>query len=232
MRDECIYVVTADQVRSRLGSDRVPEALDALAAIDLTVILPFERTVGDEVQALLASPSDVLNSVLALVRLGGWRIGIGVGEVETPLPASTREARGAAYVAAREAIGRADSTPARLAVEMSAGLGDEQVEAGMDAETVLWLVAGIVEGRSAAAWEALDLDRDGLTQAEIGRRLGISQSAVSRRLAGARQMEVRRGLDLATRLLGTAAREDVSGMRETGADSTRLRARRGKGESG
>ncbi|MBI4899293.1 MAG: hypothetical protein HY829_02315, partial [Actinobacteria bacterium] len=86
------FVVIADQVDSRTTSDRVPAALSVLSPV--AQVLPYERTAGDEVQGLVGTGRAVVQSVVALTRLDGWRLGIGVGPVEEPLPESTRAARG------------------------------------------------------------------------------------------------------------------------------------------
>ena len=113
-----MFVMTIDQNRSSTGGDRVPELLRTLEAIGrasaaaqgtaeaTSWALPPERTVGDEVQAITAHPPTLIASVRAALRLGGWQIGVGIGEVAagTTELASTREARGAAFIAAREAV--------------------------------------------------------------------------------------------------------------------------------
>ncbi|MCW2701062.1 MAG: uncharacterized protein JWQ45_2597, partial [Blastococcus sp.] len=79
-------------------------------------LLAFERTAGDEFQGVLAEADDVVDTVLELVRLGGWSIGVGAGPVQTPLPASTRAGAGPAFLSARRAVDAAKQRPARLAV--------------------------------------------------------------------------------------------------------------------
>src|SRR5262245_55945206 len=96
-----MFVLTVDQRHSRRSPDRVPAALAALAR-DHHPVRAFERTVGDEFQGVLDDPAEVVSVVLALVRDGDWYVGIGAGCVEEPMPASTREARGPAFVMARE----------------------------------------------------------------------------------------------------------------------------------
>lgn len=206
------YVILADQVSSRGGADGVPAALARLGpALGDRLVLPFERTAGDEIQGLCGDPAEVVDAVCELTRLGGWRIGIGVGGVETPLPASTREARGEAYVAARKAIGNARSSPTQLALLEADGTvgGDDyggRVDA-TDAETALWLLRGVLQQRSQEGWELMDLLDQGLTGAEAATTLGISPSAVSQRLSRARRAEATRGAALATRLLARLAEE-------------------------
>ncbi|MEN0070480.1 MAG: hypothetical protein AAGC63_05665 [Propionicimonas sp.] len=209
--DAFMFVVLADQVSSRAGSDRVPTALDLLtSSVGDRAALPFERTAGDELQGLTPAPDAVVDAVAQLTRLGGWRIGIGAGEVETPLPESTRAARGGAYLAAREAIGAARSSPTGLglavaggdpAVIVTAGGYGEDVVAIADAETALWLLRGVLERRSQEGWELVDLLDRGLTNTQAAGRLGISPSAVSQRLARTHRTEAARAAALAGGLL-------------------------------
>ncbi|MGV8849762.1 MAG: transposase [Propionibacteriaceae bacterium] len=194
------FVLLADQVDSRTESDRVPSALDALVHVGM--LLPYERTAGDEIQGLAATGSAVVASIVAMARLDGWRIGIGVGTVDEPLPTSTRAARGDAYLAARTAISAARRSP----VELSLAPGDGVRAGGYgdyveDAETALWLLRGTLARRSAEGWELMDLLDAGLTNTQAAAALGISPSAVSQRLARAARTEGVRGARLATRLL-------------------------------
>lgn len=194
------FVLLADQVDSRTESDRVPSALDALLHVGM--LLPYERTAGDEIQGLAATGSAVVASIVALTRLDGWRIGIGVGTVDEPLPTSTRAARGDAYLAARTAISAARRSPVELSLtpgdSVRAGGYGDYVE---DAETALWLLRGTLARRSAEGWELMDLLDAGLTNAQAAVSLGVSPSAVSQRLARAARTEGVRGARLATRLL-------------------------------
>ncbi|MFF3037497.1 hypothetical protein [Arthrobacter citreus] len=99
-----MFVLTIDQKDSRNTSDRVPGLIELLGSEELE--LPFERTVGDEVQGVASSPSVAVNAALLAIRQGGWSVGIGVGTVGLPLPASSREAGGEAFIAARAAAER------------------------------------------------------------------------------------------------------------------------------
>ena len=197
--DAFTFAVVADQVGSRAGADRVPAALASLEPLE--GLLGFERTAGDEIQGLLKDPADVVEAVIALSRLGGWRIGIGAGPVDTPLPASTRAARGAAYLAARSAVAAARTSPVQLALRLSAVGPAHYVELAEDAETALWLLRSVLARRSQEGWELMDLLDQGLTNARAAEHLGISPSAVSQRLARSARVEARRGAALATRLL-------------------------------
>lgn len=198
------FVLTADQVKSRSGQDRVPEALDALAGVAL--VLPFERTAGDEIQGLADDPLSVVTAVVRLTRLEDWRIGIGAGAVDDPLPESTRAARGPAYLAARAAIAEARHAPTSLALGLAPGVGGdgygELDELARDAESALWLLRSVLGRRSPEGWELMDLLDQGLTNARAAAALGVSPSAVSQRLNRAARQEERRGVELAARLLG------------------------------
>ncbi len=197
------FALISDQVASRDGADLVPDALAAL--VDVSAVLPFERAAGDEIQALLLDPTSLVGAISQLTRLSGWRIGVGVGTVETPLPASTRAARGPAYLAAREAIGAARRQPTAFALRLdrsvSATRYRELDAAVKDAETAIWLWRSTLSRRSQEGWELMDLLDAGLTNAEAAKALGISPSAVSQRLAAAAREEGRRGAALSARLL-------------------------------
>ncbi|MFC6694532.1 transposase [Nocardioides daphniae] len=182
-------VLTVDQRGSRRSSDAVPAALALLE--DLRVLRSWERTAGDEMQGILDSPAAVTAAVARLVRDGRWHVGIGIGDVESPLPDSTRAGRGEAYVAARTAVGAARTAPHHLRVEGDSGWCRHL-------ESALWLWAGVLERRSAKGWEVVDLLADGGTYERVGAALGISQSAVSQRAAAAGLIEAERAAELAT----------------------------------
>ena len=189
-------VLTLDQRGSRDRRDEVPDLLAVLSsALPSGVALAFERTVGDEVQGVLTTADAAVEAVARTLRLGRWNVGIGLGEVEEPLPASTREGRGTAYLRAREAVTRAKSAPHRLTV-----VGGPE-DAGTEAlETVLGLWAGLLERRSERGWEVHDLMAEGLSHAEAAARLGISPSAVSQRAQAAGLVDEQRARALAARL--------------------------------
>lgn len=191
-------VLTLDQRSSRSRTDEVPALLARLADLPSGPVLAFERTVGDEVQGVLTDAGGAVEAVARVLRPGGWNVGIGVGEVAEPLPSSTREGRGTAYLRAREAVTRAKSAPHRLTVVGEPR--DPDVEA---LETVLGLWAGLLERRSDRGWEVHDLLNDGLTHAEAAHRLGISASAVSQRAQAAGLVDEARARVLAGRLWAT-----------------------------
>jgi len=193
-----MYVLTVDQRGSRRDIDRVAPLLADLAQSSL--LRPFERTAGDEVQAVADNPTIVVDVALDLVRRGHWSVGIGIGTVEQPLPSQTRAGRGPAFEAAREAVERAKKAPAAVAVEAA------DLDAALDADTALSLVALLVARRSPQGQAAVDFMNRGLTQAEAATELGISKQAVSQRLSAAGWQSEVAGRRLAARLLRRADR--------------------------
>lgn len=184
-------VLTVDQRGSRGGPDLIPEALAALA--DVPTRLPFERTVGDELQGVLDDGAALATALEVLLRADAWNIGVGVGPVEEPLPDHARAGRGPAYLHARTAVTSAKSSPWHTRV-----VGED---AGARAlETTVWLWAAVLARRTARGWEVADLAAEGLSYAEVGARLSISQSAVSQRAQAAGIVESRRARELVAHL--------------------------------
>jgi hypothetical protein len=197
-----MLVLTVDQRRSRDSTDQVERLLGWLDRRRLPTVRRFERTAGDEVQGVLDAPAAAVGLVLDLVRQDRWSIGLGIGRVDEPLPASTRAGSGPAFVLARDAVTRAKSRPTGLAVSGSA------VPAAAHAQTALDLVATIVARRSDRGWEAVDLAVEGLSQVQVARRLDITKQAVSQRLQAADWHLEGPGRELAAHLVAVA---DASG---------------------
>lgn len=191
-------ILTVDQRGSQSSPDLVSDAATTYSA---GAALPFDRTAGDEMQALYTDPAAVIDTVGRLLREDAWHTGLGIGEVETPLPDHARAGRGPAYVRARDAVTRAKISPAHLAVG-GPGYRARQVE------TVLWLWAGVLTRRTAKGWEVADLVASGFTHQQVGERLGITQSAVSQRGRAAGLVEADRARTLATELLAELLAED------------------------
>lgn len=191
-------VLTLDQRGSRRSpDDRVPGLLARLAAVPS--LRGFARTAGDEVQGVLDEPDALVTTLELLLRDGGWHIGVGVGEVSLPLPDDVRAGRGEAFVRAREAVGRAKSSPGHLRVVGPEGYAADHLEG------VAWLWAALLARRTDRGWEVADLVDAGSTYDDAAARLGISPSAVSQRAQAAGLAEAARARrlvrDLATRLL-------------------------------
>lgn len=195
-----VAVLTIDQRGSRRDADRVPATLAALAPI--ASLRGFERTAGDEFQGVVDDPAALPRLVELLLREDVWSIGIGFGPVEEPLPDHARAGSGAAYLHARRAVTSAKSAPWHLRVE-----GDDPGTRSL--ETVLWLWAAVLSRRTDRGWEVADLVDQQLSYEEAGRRLGITQSAVSQRAQSAGIVEGRRARELATVLTAVLLHKEM-----------------------
>ena len=204
-----MLVLTIDQQGSRRVGDRVDELLDAVwahlaRAPGRRLVRPFERTVGDEVQAVLDDADLAVDLALTVLRRGGWSVGVGAGPVDEPLPPSSRAGAGEAFVLARAAVERAKTRPGAVALAVAG----RDPEAARDAEAVLTLVGAVATRRTAAGWEVIDALHDagvGARQEDVAERLGITQQAVSQRLRTALWAEELAARPLAARLLLAAA---------------------------
>ena len=186
-----VVVLTVDQRGSRSGTDLVPDALAALDGVPTRAA--FERTVGDELQGVLDDGAALATALEALLRADSWNIGVGIGPVEEPLPDHSRAGRGTAYLHARTAVTAAKSSPWHTRV-----VGD--TPGARAVETTVWLWAAVLGRRTSRGWEVADLVAQGLSYAEVGDRLAISQSAVSQRAQAAGIVESRRARELVAHL--------------------------------
>jgi hypothetical protein len=176
-----MFVLTLDQRGSTGTSDRVPALLAQLAA-GPRAVLPFERTAGDEIQGLFSSASAALEAVSLVLRAGGFAVGLGVGDVETPLPSSTREARGPAYTAARSAVEQAkgrEGVPFAVVAHGPKGTRDADPQ-GDALDAVAWPWAVLLSRRTPRQWDALDAVMAHETQKAAAESMGLSPQAVSR----------------------------------------------------
>ncbi|HHU39797.1 MAG TPA: hypothetical protein GXZ45_11025 [Propionibacterium sp.] len=190
-----MFALTIDQHRSRRGEDRVPGLLDAL--VDVATALPFERTVGDEVQGLLTDPAAVLEALLVALRDGHWSVGLGIGPVETPLPASVRAARGPALLDARAAVERAKTSGD---VRVAVGSASDPTGAA-DVEAVARLIGTLVGRRTDRQWTVIDAVDAAPTQRAAADALGVSPQNVSQALAASAIAAERAGYPVLVKLL-------------------------------
>ena len=221
-----MIVLTVDQRGSTYASDRVPEVLEELARLTSGrdgIVVPFERTVGDEVQAILAvgqaGAQVAVDLALHLLRDQGWSVGIGVGSVEGPLPAVSREARGFAFYRARDAVERAKTRGkgTSIAVEGpppgsgpagqgAVGRDATEPDRAAEVEALLRLLAAIRARRTPQGWEVADTlasleDKQG-RQRIVAQSLNVSEQAVSQRVRAALWQEEEAVRPVVVRLLG------------------------------
>ena len=183
-----MFVLTVDQRNSRRGTDRIEALLAWVTARDEAFVRQFERTAGDEVQGILSRPGDVVSLVLALVRQDAWSVGVGVGAVNEPLPASTRAGSGPAFNLARDAVTAAKSRRAawrcrRPPMPLRTAGADRPGPGGRAACT----------RRTDRGGEAAALARPGAQAARDRPAVGVTKQAVSQRLRAAEwHLEARR----------------------------------------
>lgn len=212
-----MIVITADQVDSRSTPDAAAGTLEQLNSDpSIHLLLPADRTAGDEIQMLAASGPDALAIILRLTRSRRWSVGCGIGAVREPLPASVRASSGDAFVAARAAVDRSKKRPTRFALESA----PDQVP-GTDAEAILDLLLVIRDRRSDEGWELYDLLQAGLTQADAAARLGITPQAASKRARAAELRAEEAVLDPLARLI---TRADTAISREVDNDGREVRS--------
>ena len=181
-----MFVITADQIDSRHDRDRASDMIAELVHRHAEAFtLPPDQTAGDEIQLLVGTAVDAFAVVLDLHRTGFWSVGVGVGPVRTPLPASTRQATGDAFIAARAAVTRAKRTEARFALDTAPAPAQPGTSTGAEVEALMTMLLLLRQRRSSEGWEAVDLLESGLAQTDIARTLGISTAAVSQRVKSA-----------------------------------------------
>ena len=177
-----MFAITADQIGSRASADLVDEQLAALDALGgASLILPADRTAGDEIQVATENPATALSLVLHLTRTEHWSVGLGIGDVRLPLPETTRAVTGSAFILARDAVAAAKKRSTRFALAVDPG----RLPDGDLLEPLIDLVLQLRDRRTAQGWQLHDLLRTGMTQAEAAGRLGITPQAVSLRAQSA-----------------------------------------------
>ncbi len=177
-----MFAITADQVGSRASADLVDEKLAALDALGgAKLVLPADRTAGDEIQVATEDPATALGMVLHLTRDGHWSVGLGIGDVRLPLPEATRAITGSAFILARDAVAVAKKKPTRFAIAVD----DGRLPDGLLLEPLIDLVLHLRDRRTPQGWQLHDLLRTGITQAEAAGRLGVTPQAVSLRAQSA-----------------------------------------------
>lgn len=197
-----MFVITADQVDSRHTSDAVDAALAQINGSSAkSLVLPAERTAGDEIQMLTADAAAALSIIIDLFRADHWSVGLGIGSVEMPLGSSTRASTGEAFYAARDAVEKAKSSQIRFAAEPGQRT-DAQLVA--DAEALIGILLLVLERRTEGGWQIHDLLAEGLSQAQAAERVGITPGAVSLRVRTAGLKLQDAAVSALTRMLAAA----------------------------
>ncbi|MDK2889496.1 MAG: hypothetical protein PWR21_127 [Methanoculleus sp.] len=190
-------VLTGDLVRSRdikdaYGDVCIRRLKDTLAEIGKDYTAPFSIFRGDSFQGVSSNPEEALKDavLLRLKLIAGFdrdnralrldaRIAVGIGTVR--------------YLPADGSAGEGDGEAFRLSgLELDAmkktGRGIIATTPWEDFNTTLSIFCDVldrmIDGYTKRQAEAVMLTLEGLTQKEIGDRVGTSQSAVSYRLRG------------------------------------------------
>tara|TARA_R110000868_G_scaffold6370_1_gene36378 strand:- start:69948 stop:70592 length:645 start_codon:yes stop_codon:yes gene_type:complete len=178
IKEQAMIVLTADQIDSRHQRDLAEPTLRRLdELIGTRLARPAERTAGDEIQLATTDADAALAALLALTRAEEWSVGIGIGTVRRPLPATTRAMSGSAFIHARDAVEAAKKRPTRFALR-----ADPDVEpAATELEPLLDLLLLLRARRTPEGWELAELLETGITQRAAAEQLGISPQAASLR---------------------------------------------------
>jgi hypothetical protein len=159
-------------------------------ALDARLILPFERTAGDELQGVVLDADGVVEVVHWAARVNSGYIGIGAGDAT--LGASSRASRGVAFARAREAVEDAKRRSPPVAFRAGAGTSQEYADTALAAYYALLVV------RSERGWQVADLLDERGTRRAAARVLGVSDQAVG-------QVAQRYNLELAPRMAALAS---------------------------
>ncbi|HTU15328.1 MAG TPA: hypothetical protein VMF31_09025 [Solirubrobacterales bacterium] len=152
-------VVLLDQRDSKTNPDLVSHWEASLnSSLGSKLALPFTRTIGDEMQAVIRDPAALGRIAREIVASGSWWMGIGIGDAEQPLPSDPRMARGSAFWAAREAIGQAKtkrkSRPIAVVQQGASGPGSESL--GIQLDECLGALSFIVSRRTGKQKKVAD----------------------------------------------------------------------------
>ncbi|MCU1416274.1 MAG: DNA-binding protein [Schumannella sp.] len=196
-----MFAITADQVGSRAAADLADAQLEAITALaGGSLVLPADRTAGDEIQAATDDAGAALAIVLHLTRDGNWSVGLGIGDVRLPLPESTRAITGSAFILARDAVFAAKKSPTRFSLAIQEGrLPDARL-----LQPLIDLLLQLRARRTPEGWEVADQLVAGTTQAELASRLGVTPQAVSLRVQNAQLHTETAAIAALTELLAAA----------------------------
>jgi len=209
-----VFVFTIDQVASRAGTDQVPNLLTYLQ--DLCTVIPFGRTVGDELQGVIEDPATAVEAIRRVLDQNNWHVGIGIGPLKTEDRKLKRSAEGTSpsFALAREAVEAAKKKPGRAQVAVRTadsrpnGTDDAQPDSrASHLESLLDLWAGVVGQRTSSQREivAAANAHPNATQADLAKKLGMTQQGVAKSLAASLWRQENGILPLAEYLFRQAA---------------------------
>lgn len=191
-------VVVIDQKSSRARStvpiQRLLESLDS----DRRLEVRWERTMGDELQALLERPRVLPFVIEAGIRHDAW-IGIGIGQVEER-GRSVLESTGSAFLHARQAVEAAKKVPwgcTATGVNEWCSILDQS----------LALYGTLLRQRTPEGWEVVERRDNSRSAIEVAKSLDVTPQAVTKRLRAAQYRAALKGRDLIAALASVAVLE-------------------------
>lgn len=195
-----MFALTADQVGSRSQPDLTDHGIALMVdAGGDHLVLPPDRTAGDEIQAATDDAETALRMVLQLTRDGRWSVGLGIGAVREPLPDATRAMTGSAFILARDAVEEAKKSPTRFALAVDDGrLPDAAL-----LQPLIDLLLLLRARRTPEGWEVADRLGD-RSQSQLAEQLGVTPQAVSLRVRKAQLHTERAAISALTELLAAA----------------------------
>lgn len=174
-----MFVITSDQRSSRSTPSESAGAIAALTeAWDEHLVLPVERSAGDEIQLVTASADAALGIVLQLTRTRRWSVGLGVGKVM--LSKDVRESTGDGFVAARRAVSRAKKRTTHFGLDR-----EPESTRASHVEALVDLLLLLRQRRTKLGWDLYDIVSSGATQSSAAEKLGITAQSVSDRAIAA-----------------------------------------------
>lgn len=202
-----VFVFTIDQVASRRGADQVPALLETLAQFD--AVIPFSRTVGDEVQGVVDNSKIAADISRLLMAENNWHIGIGIGALKPEDRGLERSADGTSpsFALARDAVEAAKRKPGRGQIAVRAAESGHPQPAAERLEALLGLLNGVIVARTPSQWKVINaVSTDGeTTQAQVAEEVGMTQQGVAKSLAASLWRQELEALPLLEHLFTEAA---------------------------
>lgn len=209
MKDQRVYaaltvdIVSSTQVYEATGRPLRPILLKVTSAINEQfgefLAVPFGITLGDEFQGLVKQPAAcprIIHHLRLLLRPLECRIGIGIGEIASPLAASTSEMEGPAFSRSREGVEKARNTNRHTIYESGIDALD------IAANTISLLIDVIQAEWTTKQWEAVRAYTTHSNLARAGRELGITAQGVDRRLQSTHWREIAEAVESLSILIG------------------------------
>jgi hypothetical protein len=181
-----VIVIAAERLDGSSSPGQTGPTVDSLTAVFGERLRPMHRDAahdgsGHGLELAVDGGATAIGVALALTRVGGWSVGVGIGAAIGDGSAHGRRSRtGGAFGAARSAEHRARKKTTRFAVA-----AEPRTSLAADTEAFVDLLLVLRARRSGQGWEIRDLVDEGLTQADAAARIGITPQSASKRARAA-----------------------------------------------